>query len=76
HDQLMEVVAATAAKLASGPTMAFGLTKRAMRQAMEQSFSDSLTTEIHLQNYAGRSYDFAEGVSAFFQKREPKYKGK
>lgn len=76
HEQLMEVTLATATKLASGPTLAFGLAKRAMRQALDQSFTESLTTEIHLQNYAGKSHDFAEGVTAFFQKREPKYKGK
>ncbi len=76
HDQLMEVVMASAAKLATGPTMAFGLTKRAMRQAQEQTFEESLNTEIYLQNYAGRSHDFAEGVMAFVGKRKAEFKGK
>ena len=76
HDQLLEVATALAAKVASGPTLAFGLAKRAMRQAADQSFSESLKTEIYLQNHAGRSEDFAEGVMAFVQKRAPNYQGK
>ena len=76
HDQLMEVAIATASKLAAGPTLAFGLAKRAMRQAADQTFGESLNTEIYLQNHAGRSEDFAEGVMAFLQKRSPNYKGK
>ena len=76
HDQLMEVTMAMAQKLAQGPTMAFGLTKRAMKQAQDQTFSESLNTEINLQNHAGRSHDFAEGVMAFVTKRKAEFKGK
>lgn len=76
HDQLMEVTMATAEKLASGPTLAFGLTKRAMRQAADQSFGDALKQEVHHQNTAGRSEDAAEGVLAFLQKRPADFKGK
>ncbi|MGD2050761.1 MAG: enoyl-CoA hydratase-related protein [Chloroflexota bacterium] len=74
-EQLPEVVAAWARSLAEGPTLAFGLTKKAMRQASNLSLADALEYESYLQEIAGRSHDFQEGVRAFIEKRDPNYKG-
>jgi 2-(1,2-epoxy-1,2-dihydrophenyl)acetyl-CoA isomerase len=76
HDQLPEITAAWAAKLAAGPTLAFGLTKRAMRRGFDSSLSEALAYEAFLQELAGRSEDNKEGVQAFLEKRPPQYKGR
>ena len=73
--QLEEIVAAWARRLAQGPTLAFGLTKRAMRRARGMSLEEALEYEALLQEVAGRSHDHREGVAAFLEKREPEYKG-
>ncbi len=73
--QLMETVAAWAKPLAVGPTLAYGLTKRAMNKAWQTDLSEALTYEAHLQEIAGRSHDSKEGVMAFLQKREPAFRG-
>ena len=75
-DQLMENAAAWAASLAKGPTLAFGLTKRAMNKAWETDLFEALEYEAYLQEIAGRSHDNAEGVMAFLEKRPAEFKGK
>lgn len=73
--QLLEVVAAWAGPLATGPTLAYGLTKRAMSHAVNTDLFDALSYEAHLQEIAGRSHDNKEGVMAFLEKREAQFKG-
>lgn len=74
-DQLMENVAAWAGSLASGPTLAFGLTKRAMNQAWQTDLFGALEAEAYLQEIAGRSHDNKEGVAAFLEKRAAQFTG-
>ncbi len=76
HDQLMETVAAWAKPLALGPTLAYGLTKRAMNKGWDTSLDDALEYEAHLQEVCGRSQDNQEGVQAFLEKREAHFIGK
>jgi len=75
-EALMETVAAQASKLAKGPTLAYRLTKEALRQSLDHSFETQLEVEAALQAQAGRSEDCAEGLAAFAEKRKPVYKGR
>jgi 2-(1,2-epoxy-1,2-dihydrophenyl)acetyl-CoA isomerase len=76
QDQVMTEALEMAAKLAKGPTKAFGLTKRAVNKAIFPDLEELLEYEAHLQEIAGRSDDFQEGVKAFIEKRTPAYSGK
>lgn len=75
HNQLMETVAAWTASLASGPTLAYGLSKRAMNRSWGMSLDEALEYEAHLQEVCGRSQDNKEGVLAFLEKRAPVFIG-
>lgn len=75
-EQLMENTAAWAQRLASGPTLAFGLTKRAMHHAWTSSLEEALEYEAMLQGIAAGSKDHKEGVAAFLEKRSPQYEGR
>jgi len=74
-DQLPEITAAWARRLASGPTLAHGLTKRAMNRGWDQSLEEALEYEVWLQEVAARSGDNREGITAFFEKREARFTG-
>jgi 2-(1,2-epoxy-1,2-dihydrophenyl)acetyl-CoA isomerase len=75
-DQFLEVVNSQAAILASMPTYAIGLTKRAVNASMTNNLTEQLALEEALQTQAGQSVDFNEGVNAFLEKRKPVFVGK
>src|SRR5262249_5543492 len=75
-DDVLKEALALAKQLASGPTKAFGLTKRAMNRVMYPDLEELLEYEAQLQEIAGRSEDFHEGVKAFVEKRQPVYSGR
>ena len=73
--EFRERSAAMAERLAKGPTKAMGLTKRALNRAVVVDVESALEYEMYLQDVAGRTRDHAEGVKAFFDKREPSFVG-
>ncbi|MFN2418635.1 MAG: enoyl-CoA hydratase-related protein [Candidatus Limnocylindria bacterium] len=75
-EALSEATRTLATRLASGPTAAIALTKRLVRAAEDDTLADSLAAEAALQEIAGRGDDHAEGVAAFAEKREPKFRGR
>lgn len=69
-------VDAIATQLATQPTRAFGLTKRALYLSYGNTLEEQLEIEAELQSEAGKTHDFKEGVSAFVEKRSPQFTGK
>lgn len=76
EEALQETTQQLALKLAQGPTKAIGLIKRAMNKAMTVDFDEYLEYEANMQEIAGRSEDYREGVSAFLEKRPAQFTGK
>ena len=63
-------------KLANMPTKALGMIKELYNKSMTNNLEAQLALESKLQIEAAQSEDYAEGVSAFIEKRKPNFKGK
>ena len=74
--QLMPQAESLCDRLAAGPTLAFGLIKRALDAAETNDLDAQLDLERDLQREAGFSPDYAEGVRAFVAKRAAKFSGR
>jgi 2-(1,2-epoxy-1,2-dihydrophenyl)acetyl-CoA isomerase len=74
-DSLPARAAERAAQLAGMPTRGIGMTKRLFDHAVNASLEDQLEREAQLQAAATQTDDFREGVSAFLEKRPPRFTG-
>lgn len=72
-DTVMTTAQDFAQRLANGPTHALGLMRRLLWAAGDTSFEDQLAEERDAQASAGKHPHFAEGVSAFLQKRKARF---
>ncbi|KZL18983.1 1,2-epoxyphenylacetyl-CoA isomerase [Pseudovibrio axinellae] len=63
-------------ELSVGPTVGLGLIKQALIASEDNSLDEQLDLECDYQGQAGRTPDYLEGVTAFMEKRAPKYSGK
>ncbi|MBM3165443.1 MAG: enoyl-CoA hydratase/isomerase family protein [Bacteroidetes bacterium] len=64
------------AQIASMPTKALALTKKAVQHSWNNTLTEQLNLELALQVEAGKTSDFKEGVQAFLEKRKPNFTGK
>ena len=73
--EFAESTKSIATRVARSPR-GIGLIKRALNHAMLPSLEADLEHESYLQEIAGRSADYDEGVQAFLEKRAPVFTGK
>jgi 2-(1,2-epoxy-1,2-dihydrophenyl)acetyl-CoA isomerase len=75
-DVLLSESESLAARLAQMPTLALGLTKRALHASLDADLERQLELERALQAVASKSHDYSEGVKAFQEKRKPRFLGR
>ncbi|WP_417807169.1 2-(1,2-epoxy-1,2-dihydrophenyl)acetyl-CoA isomerase PaaG [Thioclava sp.] len=75
-DALQAESLAIATKLAAGPTKGLGLTKRLIQEAATSDLDTHLDRERDCQREAGFTDDYAEGVTAFLEKRAANFTGR
>ena len=64
------------ARLASGPTAAHARAKALFNASFEQPFVQQLDEEIRAFAHGAKTADFREGVTAFVEKRKPRFEGR
>jgi 2-(1,2-epoxy-1,2-dihydrophenyl)acetyl-CoA isomerase len=74
-DYLMSEVVALAGKIAMAPTAAIGRIKGLINSSFSNDLRAQLDAEHKSQIESGKSEDFKEGVTAFFEKRAPQFSG-
>jgi 2-(1,2-epoxy-1,2-dihydrophenyl)acetyl-CoA isomerase len=74
-DVMMDEAKALGQKLANGPA-GQQFIRQAMWESVNNDFEDQLNVERQLQLRAGETEDFAEGVTAFLEKRKTVFTGK
>ena len=75
-DQLVPEAQALAGRLADGAPVALALTKRALETGWDHDLEAQLAVEADLQGQAGATADHAEGIGAFLERRQPRFRGR
>jgi 2-(1,2-epoxy-1,2-dihydrophenyl)acetyl-CoA isomerase len=73
---LEEETAKLAGRLARGPSHALGETKRLLNASFDNGLEAQLAAEAEAFAGCAATADFAEGVTAFVEKRAAKFQGK
>ena len=75
-NELIEQARAIAVQLAAGPTRAYGISKRLLHSGWAETLETQMENESQAIANIARTADAREGITAFLEKRPPKYKGK
>ncbi|MFQ5583999.1 MAG: enoyl-CoA hydratase-related protein [Calditrichia bacterium] len=75
-ESLMNEALKFAEYLATQPTRALGLIKKALNRSLANDLDSQLEVEANLQSEAGATEDSREGIQAFLEKRKPVFTGK
>jgi len=73
HEELMAEVMSLATTLAQGPTRTLALAKEALHKGLVSDLAGAEASELGLLATCVRSPEFAEGVRAFLEKRQPRF---
>jgi 2-(1,2-epoxy-1,2-dihydrophenyl)acetyl-CoA isomerase len=74
--KLQEETEKLARRLADGPPLALGRLKRLIRASQNRDLQTQLDAEAECFIACATTRDFVEGISAFFDKRPPRYEGR
>jgi 2-(1,2-epoxy-1,2-dihydrophenyl)acetyl-CoA isomerase len=74
-DELGNEARELAARLAAMPTVALGEAKRLLQASLAPALEEALQREAEAQARMGQTEDHLEGVTAFAEKREPRFRG-
>jgi 2-(1,2-epoxy-1,2-dihydrophenyl)acetyl-CoA isomerase len=75
-DEFEATLARLCTHFAAAPTKGLAYTKRALLASLGNTLDEQLALEGGMMRELGRSEDYAEGVAAFMDKREPRFKGR
>lgn len=75
-ESLMEETLAVAERVANGPAISIGLTKAMVNRTILGQLHDTFEMEAFAQGLCFETEDFREGVTAFFEKRSPRFTGR
>jgi 2-(1,2-epoxy-1,2-dihydrophenyl)acetyl-CoA isomerase len=75
-DELTPAVEALVTELAGAATVALGLTKRCVHEALDGGIADAMARESMAIELSSRTADFREGLSAFRERRAPGFEGR
>jgi 2-(1,2-epoxy-1,2-dihydrophenyl)acetyl-CoA isomerase len=76
HDDLDAFVDDIAARLAAGPPIALGLTKRLLNEAKDVTLAEAVEHEAMAQAVNGGTSDMQNAILAFREKRTPTFEGR
>jgi len=76
HDKLMDEACTLAAKICRQPPGVLRMTKKLMREAASSKLETVMDLSAAFQVLAHQSEDHAEALAAYFERRDPEYKGR
>ena len=75
-DKVMEEARLLAEQIAGGPSVAMGMSKISIYQALDSDLNAALDYEAFAQSICSQTEDAKEGVLSFLEKRDPVFKGR